>query len=174
MKIAATITVNGVNNTTWDNYIRYKNICVNIGCGTNTAFTQSIRGTGSSSATSTSDMKAIISWLANSAGYSTVAQIVAAFPSISYPNSTYVQSKAVSESNVRAIGLKCKPTIMNNGDYLYATSSLSTVKSSLTANAAASSVAKWTFDVYYGLGAVRPEKSGQTIQVSQSYLVNVK
>lgn len=90
MKIAATITVNGVNNTTWDNYIRYKNICVNIGCGTNTAFTQSIRVTGSSSATSTSDMKAIIGWLANSAGYSTVAQIVAAFPSISYPNSTYV------------------------------------------------------------------------------------
>lgn len=63
---------------------------------------------------------------------------------------------------------------MNNGDYLYATSSLSTVKSSLTANAAANSVAKWTFDVYYGLGAVRPERSGQTIQVSQSYLVNVK
>ena len=174
LKIASSITVNGVANTSWDNYIRYKNICVNMGCGSNTAFTRSIRVSGNSSAGSGSDMKAIIGWIANTAGYSTVAQIVSAFPSISYPNSTYVQSKAVSESNVRAVGLKCKPTIMNNGDYLYAESSLSTVKSSLTANASANSVAKWSFDIYYGIGATRPEKSGQTIQVSRSYIVNVK
>lgn len=28
--------------------------------------------------------------------------------------------------------------------------------------------------IYYGIGATRPEKSGQTIQVSRSYIVNVK
>lgn len=39
-----------------------------------------------------------------------------------------------------------------------------------TQNATANSVAKWSFDIYYGIGATRPEKSGQTIQVSRSYM----
>ena len=74
--VVESTTVNGMV-MPWDNYIRFKNIKVQMGCGNNTVFTQNAYAEGNlTPSIPISDIVAIFGWVTNALGYSTVAQIL--------------------------------------------------------------------------------------------------
>lgn len=174
--VSESITVNGVLNDTWDNYIRLKNISCSMGCGTNTVFTTNVQADGNIVGLPISNILAMIGLLVDATGYTTTAQIVNALSLIPYDSQSYVSSRTINSANTRAVGLKWKSSITfkDNNDYLLGESSISTKDSSKTANAIASAVGQWNFDVYYGAASFSLAYSGVTLKPTGTYLVNVK
>lgn len=175
--IAESITVNGVL-TDWDNYIHLKNISISMGCGHNTSFTEyiTIGGTGRTGIVDTSTILALLGTAVSLTEFAIPAAILSAFSSISFPSDEYVSSTAITSANVRAIGAQWKSNLrlQNTEHTLWAQSSLSTVDSSLEANVTTYAVAKWKFDIYYGLGTLSPAYSNVSLIPETQYLVNVK
>ena len=78
--------------------------------------------------------------------------------------------------NVRAVSAEWNDfTTLNSSDHdLTINGQISTYNSNLTANKTANAVAKWKYNVYYGALTPNPHESDVRLQVSTTYLVNVK
>lgn len=147
--VIESVNVDGDLNAGWNNAIRYKNVTGMMGCGVNTAFTDDVTLSGNSSGVLAGNIKGFIDFVVNTAGYTTVSQILSAFNAISYTGGR-VSSRDITSSYVRVVGSKMDNEELYSNDHnLTIQSSISTVDSSKTANQSAKAVAEWTFDVYF-------------------------
>lgn len=167
------VSVDGDFNYGWNNTIRYRNVTGSMGCGVNTAFTDDVTVSGNSSGVLGTNVKGLISFVTNSADYSTVSQILSAFDTISYTGDR-VSSRDITSQHVKVVSSQMDNEVLfSNAHNLTIQSSMSTIDSTKTASQSVKAVAEWTFDVYFA-GYLTPVYSNQSVSINVTYLVNVK
>lgn len=179
LSITESVSQNGKRRDDMQNYIRVARISGKLGCGENTAFSESINIEGCVENNPLSDIAAVIGWYGSKTGLTTVTQIANSFSSISsYFNGGKVtkSTRVKAGDNVRAVSAEWNNyTTLNSSDHdLTINGQISTFDSNLTANKTANALAKWKYNVYYGALTPNPYESDVRLQVSTTYLVNVK
>lgn len=174
LDIIETVSVDGNFNSGWDNAIRYKNVKGTMGCGPNTAFTDDVTLSGNSAGTISANIKGIIDFIISVKGYDTASNIMAALDTFTYTGGR-TSTRDITSTYVRCVGAKMdNEELFSEEHNLTIQSSMSTIDSTEEANQSATAVAKWTFDVYFFVGSLRPQYSNETISLNVNYLVNVK
>lgn len=76
------------------------------------------------------------------------------------------------KDNIRAVGAEVDAVVADAGQYAVVSCDVS-AEENLGTVINTSSAARWTFDVYFGKGAVRPQAT-KTLKVDVNYEVNTK
>ena len=152
MDMINSTTLNSQEVKGWKGYITYKNIVAEIGCGYNTEFTSlvSVDGTHSGSGA----MKAVMYAVIAVSGYSTVNSIIDGFLELRKLSSGSVTRYSIAKDNVRALSAEFTGVLNDENDKAIIESSVSAEEN--LALTKANAVARWTYDIYHGLGAPRP------------------
>ena len=176
-KVNEAITVNNKPNNLWNNAIRYRNVRATMGCGVNSEFTNAVSVSGQANDLNPVDIKALFQLVTSLSDYTTLKAISSALSVINFPSSSpYTITKNVTGSTpTRAVGAKFnnKNVLFDTGDFFRMDSSLSTSNSKLQRNVLTCAMTKWTYDVYFGLGATAPTYSNDTLSSNLNYRVNV-
>lgn len=177
LEMLSSVSVNGVYNDDWDNYIRLGSIEAYMGCGDNTVFTGAVTVDGNvppSLSIGGSTLSALIGICTSKTSAGVISSIISLFSSIHY-DSSYSMRYNIDDSDTRAVGVRWKDGLMlwDESHDLECYSSLSTEDSSKTKNKVTYAAARWRFDVYYGLVS-GPEYTNVTLEPSGTYIVNAK
>ena len=171
--IVESVTVGDTYNAGWNNAIEYKNMSASMGCGVNTAFTDNIALSGNAAGTVSANIKGIISWIADEAGFATVSQILNAFDMITYSGG-YRSNRDISTPFVRVVSAKMDDLkLYSDSHNLCIQSSISTIDSGEEEDQSTKAVVEWSYDVYFFVGSVSPVYRNETISFNLDYLVNV-
>lgn len=161
-------TVNGQSED-WGGYIVYKDMKVELGCGENTVFTDIVKVDGQSEKEGI--VKALFGFATSLYGLGTVSDIFSLFDEITYSGNS-VSSMHLVKDDIRAVGAKVNAVVADAGQYAVVGCDVST-EENLGTVINTNSAARWTFDVYFGKGALRPQET-KTLKVDVNYEVNTK